>query len=140
MAVKHYQEGVSRRAPNTFPIVYLAVWAVLIYCLVLVIHGVIVGVSQAKIISEKQAELDQLQLQTAVQIRFLSYQKTPSYIDRQAREHFSYAKQGETTVILPQNVDQSQVVANEQAAQKAIDKQKVVSPHLQQWWQYFFGR
>ncbi len=140
MSVTHYQEPTRRTKPNTFPLYYLGVLLVLAYSVFLVAHSVWGGVIQARALDQRQGELDQIKLEVAVQERYINYQKTDNYIEKQAREHFSYAKPGETIVELPQNGNQSEAVQEEQQGLDAQNQERVVSPHLHQWWEYFFGK
>ncbi|GEM_PF-4765639 len=140
MAIKHYSESNGRSTPSTFPLFYISMLIVLLYSVFLVVHSVWRGVQQSHNLARYQAERDQLNLEVAVKERFITYQKTNNYIERQAREHFGYAKPDETVVILPENTDQSEVVLDEQAAAQAVANEKVVASHLHQWWQYFFGQ
>ncbi len=129
-----------KKTPNTFPLLYIGVLAFIVYALVLVGRAVLEGVAQTSDIQQKLAEVEKIKLQIAIEERFLIYQKTPSYIDRQARQHFGYARPGETTVILPENSDKSQTIADEQAATVAQANQKVTIPNPELWWQYLMGR
>jgi len=140
MVVNGSQSDASKHSPNTFPLLYIGVMIFIAYCIVLVVRSVWHGIDQSKAITQKQAEVDEMNLRIAIEQRFIVYQKTSSYIDRQAREHFGYARPGETTVILPENVDTSQAIANEEAGSVAQKKQKVEAPNPTLWWQYLMGR
>ncbi len=138
MPVKHYQEPQTRTAFNTFPLYYLGVMALLIYSVILVGHSIWQGVQQSKELTTQQTNLDQVKLQIAVQQQFIAYQKTDNYIEKQARQHFGYAKPGESFVILPDNIDSSQQIANEQAGINAQKQEHVNQSHIHQWLDYFF--
>lgn len=145
MAVHNYQASAGATPhhnlkPNTFPLLYIAVLAVLLYSVFLVIRSVYVGASSVHMLQIRQAELDQLSLQVEVKTRYVAYQKTPSYIEKQARLHFGYAQPGETVVIVPDNAEGSQELADEQAGRTAGAREHVTETHLQQWWDYYFGR
>lgn len=140
MAIKHYQDDRPAYTANTFPILYVLVLLFLGYSVFLVVRSVTSGVDQSQALVRQQNQIDQLKLKVAVTERFIVYQQTPNYIEKQAREHFNYIKPGESVVSVVENNDQSQAVVNEQAGLTAAASEHVTSPHLEQWWSYFFGK
>lgn len=110
------------------------------WCVFLVFSSVWKGVNQSKQLTSYKDDLDQIKLEVAVKERYIKYQKTDSFIEKQAREHFGYAKPGETIVNLPENSDQSAVVNDEEAAASAKTSESVKPSYVRLWWQYFFGK
>ncbi len=138
MAVTHYQEKKSRQTFNSFPIFYLLAVLVLVYDLFLVTGSFYQGSRISKQLASEKDSLAQLQLEIAIAERFVVYQQTPSYLELQARENFSYIKPGETVVSLPENSGSQQSVMEEQAGQKAVSAEMINQSHLRQWLNYLF--
>ena len=104
------------------------------------VKGMVESVHQARELAKQSSAIDQAKLEVELAKRFIVYQQTSNYVEKQAREHFAYIKPGETAVDLPENSDQSQALENEIAGRDARANERVTQTHLQEWWQYFFGR
>ncbi len=140
MSIKYYQEDHPVYAPNTFPLLYLTVLVLLGWSIIIVVKGMVESVHQARELAKQSSAIDQAKLEVELAKRFIVYQQTSNYVEKQAREHFAYIKPGETAVDLPENSDQSQALENEIAGRDARANERVTQTHLQEWWQYFFGR
>jgi cell division protein FtsB len=139
MSVNHFQENTDRKKPNTFPLVYIGVIAVFVYVVWIVGQSVYSETRNKKLLEQKQNDLDQVKLQAQIKEKFIQYQKTDNYIELQAREHFGYAKPGETIINLPEQFYRD--IKQDQGLTEANKKsEKVVVSNPQLWWQYFFGK
>jgi cell division protein FtsB len=138
MSVNHFQENTDRKKPNTFPLVYIGVIAVFGYVVWIVGQSVYNETHNNKLLEQRQSDLDQVKLQAQVKEKFIQYQKTDNYIELQAREHFGYAKPGETIINLPEqfyrDIKQDEGLTD---VNKKSEKVAVSNPQL--WWQYYFG-
>ena len=140
MSVNHFQESLPRKKPNTFPLTYVGILAVFVYVIWIVALSVYGQTKNQKILKQKESDLEQVQLQAEIKQKFIEYQKTDNYIELQAREHFGYARPGETIVILPEKFRDTGIQTKNQTRVNAQQSEKVVVSNPRLWWQYFFGK
>lgn len=139
MTVNHFQENPAKKSANTFPLVYLGFLTLFLYIVWIVGQSVYAETKNQRDLKQRQSELEQTQLQAEIKQKYIEYQKTDNYIELQAREHFGYAKPGETIINLPERfISDTSVVSNNESSNNALEKVNTSNPSL--WWLYFFGK
>jgi cell division protein FtsB len=91
-----------------------------------------------KQIKSLQVEIEVLEAENAKLSNLISYLKTDTYKEKEARKHLGYQKPGEKVVIIPEI--EEKVQGKKEPNEDSKDASKETRTNYQKWWDFFFTK
>lgn len=128
--ISKVKDGIEKYLPMTLNSLLLFLFV--IYLLFIVGKSVLTNYSSNKDIVKEEVKLEKLEQEIHDLNNQISYFKTASYKEKEARAKLGYKAAGENVMALPIDTEEEKVVDTSFAEVKA----KV--PNFRLWWEYFF--
>lgn len=123
-------ENIERFIPMTFS--SLIIFLVIIYLFVVIGKTIASNYKSNKQLLVEEQTVTDLEAEVGDIQNKISYYRTSSFKEKEAREKLGYKAPGENVISLP--IDQE----NDKVSDSSLGEVKIKTPNYRYWWSYFF--